>query len=204
MPPNVSFCVLGVLYQHHLFAWVLQLYHVQQVVNGWVSLFLCHFCLLALLLHPACWKVCGLVTEKFHQIMAGITKKDYAVFILVFVPLLFFIFLVLLSSFAKRIQRNYTQNILSIAIICWVCLGGIRIMQLFLNLTSLMCPCDWIIYLKIYLLKLSKWLVFLTLFGHFLNWGNLFMLYVVMLFMLLFFSFFVYLLHSLIYFVGYK
>ena len=59
-----------------------------------------------------------------------------------FCALLFFIFLVLLSSFAKRIQRNYTQNILSIAIICCVCLGGIGIMWLFLNLTSLMHPCD--------------------------------------------------------------
>ena len=40
---------------------------------------------------------------KFHQIVVGITEKDSAVFILVFVPLLFFIFLVLLSSFARRI-----------------------------------------------------------------------------------------------------
>ena len=177
----MSFCVLGVLHQQHLFAWVLQLYHIQQVLNGWVSLFPRHFRLLAPLLRPACWKECGSDTRKFHQIVVGITEKDYAVFILVFAPLLFFIFLVLLSSFARRIQRKYAQDILSIASICCVCLGGIGIIQSFLNLTSLMRPCDWKIYLKIYVLKLGKRSVFFTLFGHFLNWGNLLMFYVVML-----------------------
>ena len=34
-----EFILLGVFHQHHLFAWVLQLYHVQQVLNGWISLF---------------------------------------------------------------------------------------------------------------------------------------------------------------------
>ena len=52
-----------------------------------------------------------LYTRKFHQIVVGITEMDYAVFILVFVPLLFFIFLVLLSSFARRIQRKYAQDL---------------------------------------------------------------------------------------------
>ena len=160
MPPNLSFCVLGVLHQHHLFAWVFQLYHIQQVLNGWVSLFPRHFRLLAPLLRPACWKVCGLDTRKFHQIVVCITKKDYAVFILVFVPLLLFIFMVLPSCFARRIQRKYAQNILSIASVCCVCLGDIGIIQSFPNLTSLMRPRDCNIYLKIYLFKLGKWLVF--------------------------------------------
>jgi len=61
--------------------------------------------------------------------VVGITEMDYAVFILVFVPLLFFIFLVLISSFTRRIQRKYAQDILSIASICCVCLGGIGIIE---------------------------------------------------------------------------
>ena len=208
MPPNVSFCVLGVLHQHHLFAWVLQLYHVQQVLNVRVSLFPCHFRLLALLLRPACWKVCGLDTQKFHQFVVGITEKDYAVFILVFAPLLFFIFLVLLSSFARRIQRKYAQDILSIASICCVCLSSIGIIQSFLNLTALMRPRDWNIYLKIYVLKLGKWLVFLPSLAIF--WIEAiylccmllccYVIYVIMFFVLFFFFFFVCLLHSLMYF----
>ena len=161
----------------------------------WLGLFFPrHFRLLAPLLRPACWKVCGFDTRKFHQIVVGLTEKDYSVFILVFVPLLFLIFLVLLSSFARRIQRKYAQDILSIASICCVSLGGIGIIQSSLNLTSLMRPRDWNIYLKIYVLKLGKWSVFLTLFGQF--WMEViylccmllccYVIYVVMFFVLFF------------------
>ena len=104
----------------------------------------------------------------------------------------------------KKIRSGYFKYCKYLLRLPW-CIG---IIQSFLNLASLMRPRYWNIYLKIYLLKLGNWLVFLTLFGHFLNWGNLLMLYAVMLFMLLcfflFFFFFVCLLHSLIYFVGYK
>ena len=55
-------------------------------------------------------KYAGWLREKFHPIVVGITEMDYAVFILVFVPLLLFIFLVLLSSFARRIQRKYRSG----------------------------------------------------------------------------------------------
>ena len=110
MPPNVSFCVLRVLHQHHLFAWVLQLYHVQQVLNGWVSLFPHHFCLLALLLGLACQKVWELDMQKFHQIVVVITKKDYAIFILVFVPLLFLSFWFCFLP----LQEGYKENMLRI------------------------------------------------------------------------------------------
>ena len=59
-------------------------------------------------------KYAGWVRKNFTKSWC-ITEKDYAVFILVFVPLVFFIFLVLLSSFARKIQRKYAQDILSIA-----------------------------------------------------------------------------------------
>ena len=77
---------------------------------------------------------------KIYPIVVGIIEKDFAVFILVFVPLLFFIFLVLLSSFARRLQRKYAQDILSTVNISCVCLGGIGAIEPFLNLTLLMRP----------------------------------------------------------------